>query len=58
LIEAVKQQQLEISALRKQLQTRAAKETALESMLEQLEQVRGETHLASANSVSLTLKPR
>lgn len=49
LIEAVKQQQLEISALRRQLQTRAAKEAALESRLEQLEQDRGETHLASAH---------
>ena len=58
LIEAVKQQQLEISAQRRQLQTRAAEETALESRLEQLEQDRGETHLASAHSVSLTLKPR
>lgn len=51
LIEAVKQQQLEISALRRQLQRRAAKEAALESRLEQLEQDRSETQLASAHSV-------
>jgi hypothetical protein len=58
LIEAVKQQQRvvkeqqrEISALRGELQRRAAKEAALESRLEQLERQRGETQLASANPV-------
>ena len=48
LIEAVKQQQQEISKLRKQLRTRVAKEAALESRLEQLEQQRGEAQLASS----------
>jgi trimeric autotransporter adhesin len=48
LIEAVKNQQQEISALRKQLQARAAKEAKLESRLEQLEHHRGnQTQLAS-----------
>jgi Chaperone of endosialidase len=51
LIEAVKQQQREISVMRRQLQRRAAKEAALESRLEQLEQDRGETQLASAHPV-------
>jgi hypothetical protein len=51
LIEAVKQQQREISTLRKQLRTRVAKEAALESRLEQLEQKRGEAQLASAHAV-------
>ena len=51
LIEAVKQQQLEISALRRQLRNRAAKEAALESRLERLEQDRGQTQLASAHPV-------
>ena len=51
LIEAVKQQQQEISTLRRQLQRRAAKEAALESRLEQLEQQRSETQLASAHPV-------
>ena len=48
LIEAVKQQQREVSSLRRQLQRRAAKEAALESRLERLEHHSDETHLASA----------
>ncbi len=48
LIEAVKQQQREISALRGRLQRRAAKEAALESRLERLEQDRGQTQVAAA----------
>jgi len=51
LIEAVKQQQREISALRAQLRKRAAKEATLESRLERLEQDRGQTQLASARPV-------
>ena len=51
LIEAVKQQQKEISALRAQLRKRAAKEATLESRLERLEQDRGQTQLASARPV-------
>ncbi len=47
----VKQQQREISALRGELQRRAAKEAALESRLKQLEQHRSEMQLASANPV-------
>jgi len=51
LIEAVKQEQREISALRTQLHKRAAQEAALESRLEQLEQHREEKQLASAHPV-------
>jgi len=51
LIEAVKQQQKEISALRAQLRERAAKEAALESRLERIEQRTGQTQLASAHPV-------
>jgi hypothetical protein len=51
LIEATKEQQREITALRRQLQRRAAKEVALESRLKQLEQHRGEAQLASAHPV-------
>jgi trimeric autotransporter adhesin len=46
---AVKQQQRQISALKGQLRRRAAKQTALESRVEQLEQHYGETQLASAH---------
>jgi hypothetical protein len=48
LIEAVKQQQREISALKRQLQTRAAKQAALESRIEHLERDR-DAQLASAH---------
>jgi len=48
---AVKQQQRQVSALRTQLRKRAAKEAALESRLERLEQGRGQTQLASARPV-------
>lgn len=44
LIEAVKQQQKEISALRTQLRNHAAKEAMLESGLKLLEQGQGQTH--------------
>jgi len=51
----VRQQQQEISTLRKQLrkesQTHAAKEAALQSRMEKLEQHRGEAQLASAHPV-------
>ena len=45
LIEAVKQQQREISGLRTQLRKRAAKEPALESRLERLEKSSGSTRV-------------
>jgi hypothetical protein len=45
----VRKQQQEISALRRQLKTRAAKEAALESRLDQLEQHRGAAQLASTH---------
>jgi hypothetical protein len=51
LIEAVKQQQQEISALQRKLQRRAAKEAALESRLERLEQDRGQAQMAAARPV-------
>jgi hypothetical protein len=51
LIEAVKQQQREISGLRGKLQRRAAKEAALESRLARLEQDRGQTQVAAARHV-------
>jgi trimeric autotransporter adhesin len=51
LIEAVKQQQQEISALRVQLRKRAAREAMLESRLGRLERERSPTQLSSARQV-------
>jgi trimeric autotransporter adhesin len=51
LIEAVKQQQGEISALRRQLQRRAAREAELESRLARMEQDQGQTQVAAARPV-------
>ena len=51
LIEAVKQQQQEISVLQTQLRKRAAKEATLDSRLKRLEQGSGQTQLASARPV-------
>ena len=51
LIEAVKQQQREIFALRTQLQQRKRKEANLESRLERLEQSSGVSQLASTRPV-------
>jgi len=51
LIEAVKQQQKEISALRARLREQRTKDAKLESRLERLEHNAGQTQLASAQPV-------
>jgi hypothetical protein len=53
LIEAVKQQQREILALRRQLKSRATKEAALESRLEELEHGHSQRRVASADPIRL-----
>jgi trimeric autotransporter adhesin len=51
LIEAVKQEHQEISALRTQLRRRAAKEAALELRLQRIEREQGQSQLASVRPV-------
>jgi hypothetical protein len=53
LIEAVKQQQREILALRRQLKSRATKEAALESRLEELEHGHSQRRVESADPIRL-----